>query len=266
MISFPNIKINIGLDILRRRTDGYHDIESIFYPIKLNDILEILPSDKFEIINKGIPIDCKIEDNLCYKAWKIIDDKHKIGNVKIILYKNIPLGSGLGAGSSNATFTLKMLNEIYNLNDHNLIEYASQIGADCAFFVENKPAFVSGIGTNIKTLNIDLSGYYIMLCFPNLPVNTKNAYKNCTPYIPEKRLNETIKLPIETWKENIKNDFEKSIFKQYPIIKEIKDELYTKGAIYAQMSGSGSSVYGIFKDNNKDICLKSCKQKVCIEM
>lgn len=268
MISFPNIKINIGLDILERRQDGYHNIESVFYPVKLTDILEILPSDKFGLINKGIEIDCPVEKNLCYKAWKLIDDTYNIGPVKIILYKNIPFGTGLGSGSSDAAFTLKMLNEMFDLeiSEEKLIYYASQIGADCAFFIKNKPVFASGIGTEFKKIDCDLSGYYLLLCFPEVSVNTANAYKNCKPHFPNKPLIELISLPIEGWKNEIKNDFEESIFPDYPILSKIKNELYAKGAIYAQMSGSGSSVYGIFKFLSNDSTIELCKNQIIIKL
>ncbi|MBN2776195.1 MAG: 4-(cytidine 5'-diphospho)-2-C-methyl-D-erythritol kinase [Bacteroidales bacterium] len=264
MISFPNIKINIGLDILERRQDGYHNIESVFYPVNLTDILEILPSDKFDLINKGIEIDCPVEKNLCYKAWKLLVDTYNIGSVKIILYKNIPFGTGLGSGSSDAAFTLKMLNEMFNLeiSEEKLIYYASQIGADCAFFIKNKPVFASGIGTEFKKIDCDLSRYYLLLCFPEVSVNTANAYKNCKPHFPNKPLIELISLPIEEWKSEIKNDFEESIFPDYPILSIIKKELYAKGAIYAQMSGSGSSIFGIYKDNPNSIKINSCKKLI----
>ncbi|MDD4148834.1 MAG: 4-(cytidine 5'-diphospho)-2-C-methyl-D-erythritol kinase [Bacteroidales bacterium] len=268
MISFPNIKINIGLDILAKRLDGYHNIESVFYPVNYTDILEIIPFGKFELINKGLTIDCPIEQNLCYKAWKLIDDNHKIGTVKIILYKNVPFGTGLGSGSADAAFTLKMLNDMFNIGIINdiLIKYASQIGADCAFFIKNKPAFASGIGTELTEIKLDLSNYYLLICFSDISVNTTNAYKNCKPHLPEKKLADLIKLPIETWKSNIKNDFESSIFPDYPILSTIKEELYAKGAIYAQMSGSGSALFGIFKDNPNEIKIESCKKTIGIKL
>ncbi|MDD2635725.1 MAG: 4-(cytidine 5'-diphospho)-2-C-methyl-D-erythritol kinase [Bacteroidales bacterium] len=262
MISFPNIKINIGLNILAKRLDGYHDIESVFYPINYTDILEILPYKRFEFVNKGLLIDCQVEQNLCYKAWKLVDDNYKIGAVKIILYKNVPFGSGLGAGSADAAFTLKMLNSMFNLGIDNetLIKYASQIGADCAFFINNKPAFARGIGTDLLDIELDLSGNYLLLCFPNISVNTANAYKNCKPHLPEQNLSKLINLPIQEWKNNIKNDFEASIFPDYPILSTIKQELYEKGAVYAQMSGSGSALFGIFPKKIKYLRLTNCRE------
>ncbi len=266
MITFPNIKINIGLDILERRPDGYHNINSVFYPVNYTDILEILPSKKFELINEGITIDCPVEKNLCYKAWKLLNEKHDIGPVKIILYKNVAFGTGLGSGSSDATSTLLMLNKMFklNLSEDILIEYAASIGADCAFFVKNKPVLASDIGTQFADVQLDLSGFYLLLCIPKVLVNTANAYKNCKPHIPEKKLSDLIQLPIEEWKNNIKNDFESSIFLEYPILNEIKQELYDKGAIYAQMSGSGSAVYGLFK--RKNMKFENCSKSIWLDL
>ncbi len=268
MISFPNIKINIGLNIIGKRPDRYHNIESVFYPINYTDILEILPSEKFKLINKGIAIDCPVEQNLCYKAWKLINDNYKVGTVKIILYKNVPFGTGLGSGSADAAFALKMLNDMFNIgiDDEALIKYASQIGADCAFFIKNKPSFASGIGTDLTDIKVDLTGNYILLCFPNIRINTANAYKNCKPHLPVQKLSELINLPIYEWKNNIKNDFEASIFPDYPILSKIKQELYEKGAVYSQMSGSGSALFGIFKENPNGIELENCKKTVSVKL
>ncbi len=268
MICFPNIKINIGLDILERRTDGYHSIESVFYPVNYTDVLEVLPAEKFELINEGIQIDCPVEKNLCYKAWKLLDDNHGIGPVEIILWKNVPFGAGLGSGSSDATSTLLLLNDMFSLNlsEEVLIKYASSIGADCAFFVKNKPVFASGIGTQFTDLDLDLSGYYLLLCLPKVSVNTANAYKYCKPHFPKKRLLDLIKQPIEGWKSHIKNDFEASIFPENPILAEIKQELYDKGAVYAQMSGSGSALFGIFKDNCEGVELATCEKRLLVKL
>jgi len=259
MICFPNIKINIGLDITSRRDDGYHNIETVFYPIQLNDILEILPSDKFELINEGIQIDCVVEKNLCYKAYNILNDQYKIPPVKIILYKNIPFGTGLGSGSSDAAHTLILLNKFFklNLDEKALLHFASTLGADCAFFIKNKPVIASGVGNIFQEISLNLSGKYLLLCLPEVSVNTANAYKNCKPIIPEKSLAELIKLPIAEWKNNIKNDFENTVFTNFPVLRKIKDELYSKGAIYAQMSGSGSAIFGIF-DEAPNVELKNC--------
>jgi 4-diphosphocytidyl-2-C-methyl-D-erythritol kinase len=264
MICFPNIKINIGLDIVSRREDGYHNIETVFFPVLYNDILEILPSDKFELINEGIQIDCPVEKNLCYKAYRIIEENYKIPPVKIILFKNVPFGTGLGSGSSDAAHTLILLNKIFKLNisDQELLDYASSLGADCAFFIKNKPVIASGTGNIFNEIKLKLTGMYLLLCLPELSVNTANAYKSCKPEIPQKSLDDLIKLPIKEWKNNIKNDFEKNVFADFPVLNEIKKELYDKGAAYAQMSGSGSAVFGLFDENITGLKLESCKNTV----
>lgn len=253
MISFPNIKINIGLDIISRREDGYHNIETVFYPVLYHDILEIVPSAEFELINKGILVDCPFDKNLCYKAFKLLKDDFNIPPVKIILFKNVPFGTGLGSGSADAAHTLILLNKINNLQlkENHLIDYASKLGADCAFFIKNKPVLARGVGNEFKDVELNLKGKFLMLCLPEVAVNTADAYKNCNPLQPQTRLEELIKLPVEQWKDNIKNDFEKTVFPQYPILAEIKNELYQNGALFAQMSGSGSSVFGIFEGNPK---------------
>ncbi len=267
MILFPNIKINIGLNIIERRTDGYHNIETLFYPINYSDVLEVLPSDEFELINLGLQIDCSVEDNLCYNAWQIIDSHYNIGNVRIILYKKIPFGTGLGSGSSDAAFTIKAMNEIFDLriSEKQQMEYAAQIGADCTFFIKNKPVFATEIGTKFSEINIDLSKYKLLLCFPKLAVSTVNAYKNCKPQIPQTSLSDLLKLPVEEWKGKIKNDFEISIFEEYPVLSKIKTELYNKGAVYAQMSGSGAAIYGLFNLEQEIPKIELC-ETVCVNL
>jgi 4-diphosphocytidyl-2-C-methyl-D-erythritol kinase len=267
MICFPNIKINIGLDIISRRDDGYHNIETVFIPVHFNDILEILPSEKFELINEGIQIDCPVEKNLCYKAYEILEEQYRIPPVKIVLYKNVPFGTGLGSGSSDAAHTLILLNKIFKLEltEETMLQIASTLGADCAFFIKNKPVVASGVGNVFKEIELDISGKFLLLCLPDVAVNTANAYKNCKPSLPEKSLTESIKLPLEEWNNNIKNDFENTVFADFPVLNEIKKELYKNGAIYAQMSGSGSAVYGIF---NEVPCseLKNCVNCKIIEL
>ncbi len=259
MICFPNIKINIGLDIVSKREDGYHNIETVFVPVLYHDILEILPSDNFELINEGIQIDCPLESNLCYKAYKIIKEKFGIPPVKIILYKNVPFGTGLGSGSSDAAHTLILLNKIFKLNisEESLLILASSLGSDCAFFIKNKPVIASGVGNIFSEIDLNLEGKYLLLCLPEVSVNTTNAYKNCKSEIPKNSLSELIKLPLKDWKNNIKNDFENTVFANFPVLGKIKEELYEKGAEYAQMSGSGSAVFGIFNDAPSTV-LKNC--------
>ncbi len=248
MIVFPNSKINIGLNIVEKRADGFHNIETIMYPIELNDILEIELSNKTIFKNTGIIIDSKSDDNLCIKAYKLLQKDYNINDVNIHLHKIIPYGAGLGGGSSDATFTLKLLNQKFNLNLSNdsLYKYTSQLGSDCSFFINNKAVFAYQKGDVFKNIDLDLSGYKIVLIKPDFAVSTKIAYSNIKAKKAKHSLKDLIKLPIIEWKNYIKNDFEENVFNIYPEIKKIKDYLYKKGALYASMSGSGSSVFGIF--------------------
>lgn len=248
MIVFPNAKINIGLNVVSKRTDGYHNLETIFYPLKLADALEIAESEKTTLTISGIPIDGYSEDNLILKAYRLLKKDFNLPPVKFHLHKIIPYGAGLGGGSSDAAFTLKMLNEYFNLalSIETMENYASQIGADCPFFIKNKPVFATGTGNRFQALELDLSAYQIVVLKPEISVNTANAYKNINPGIPEKGLTELINSPIDTWKTTIKNDFEKNIFGKYAEIAQLKELLYGLGAVYASMSGSGSAVFGIF--------------------
>ncbi len=248
MIVYPNAKINLGLNILRKRKDGYHDISSVFYPIKeCVDILEIVKSDTFEFVNTGIKI--SDDENICVKAWKLLYKDHGIGNVKIHLHKQIPIGAGLGGGSSDASFTLKALNELFNLNLLNLEleKYALLLGADCPFFIDNRPKLVKGIGEKMINIDLDLSAFEIRLINPRLHISTKKAYSRVVSQIPALSLEEIIKLPVSEWPKKLKNDFEDTVFVQHSSIKDIKNQLYKEGAVYASMSGSGSVVYGIFE-------------------
>lgn len=259
-ICFPNAKINIGLDIVRRRADGYHDISTLFYPINITDAMEIMPSDKFIFDNRGIKIDCEIEKNLCYKAYKMLKDDFDLPPVKFVLYKHIPFGSGLGAGSSDAAFTIKMLNEMFSLEltTEQMLAYASRLGADCAFFIHNRPMLAEGTGNILHEAEVNLSGKTLVLVLPPISVNTAKAYSQCKPAEPQYKLEDSIKLPIEQWKDRIKNDFEPTVFAENPLLAGIKQKLYECGAIFAQMSGSGSTMYGIF-DTKPQLDFAGCK-------
>lgn len=250
MICFPNAKINIGLNIVEKRPDGFHNIETIFYPIDLKDVLEFVESDSMAFNNSGIAVDGDMDSNLCIKAYNILAKNHDLPKINIHLHKVIPFGAGLGGGSSDAAFMLNALNTHFDLNltTDELKSYASEIGSDCAFFVENTPAFARGKGNMLNSISLDLKGYYLVLINPGIHISTPEAYANVVPQYPETSLKELIKRPIETWEDCICNDFENSIFPKYPEIKEIKDKLYRQGAVYAAMSGSGSSVFGIFKE------------------
>lgn len=263
-INFPNAKINIGLDIVRKREDGYHDIRTIFYPINITDAMEIMPSDTFIFNNTGIKIDCEVEKNLCYKAYMLLKEDFDLPPVKFVLHKHIPFGSGLGAGSSDAAFTLKMLNDMFSLaiSEEKMIDYASKLGADCAFFIKNKPTLAEGTGTIFSDVSLNLSGKYLALVLPKVSVNTAKAYGKCHPAEPKFKLEESAKLPIEQWKDYIKNDFEETVFSEFPVLAKIKQYLYDSGAQFAQMSGSGSAMFGIFEDKPLNLKLTDCKIEI----
>lgn len=253
MITFPNAKINIGLNITEKRADGYHNLESVFYPIPLKDALEIVPS--FDKQNhsfhfSGITIDGDPEKNLVAKALRLLQKNHHLSALDVYLEKTIPFGAGLGGGSADAAFMLKLLNDFFklNLSTSELEKYASEIGADCPFFIQNSPAFASGIGDVLTPIELSLKGFFLVLIKPDIHISTPEAYSLITPQVPEFSIKDWIKKPITEWKDKIVNDFEKNIFVKYPVIADIKSELYRQNALYASMSGSGSSVFGIFEN------------------
>ena len=256
MLVFPNCKINLGLRILNKREDGYHNIETVFYPVPVKDVLEIIPFTDLTSINfssSGLVIDGETENNLCIKAYQLLrTDFPQIPAVKMHLHKAIPMGAGLGGGSADAAFTLQLTNRQFNLNlsTTQLINYALQLGSDCAFFILNTPCAGTGRGEILEQIAVDLSGHQLILVNPGIHVNTGQAFAAMT-LNPENRnlpsLKDIIKQPIFTWNDHLKNDFEEPVFKLYPAIKEIKESLYKMGAVYASMSGSGSTVYGIFE-------------------
>ena len=252
MISFPNIKINLGLSITEKRPDGYHNLETVFYPVALEDALEIRTNpeaqQKFTLHQHGMEIAGNPENNLVVKAYLLLDKEFHLPPVEIHLYKHIPSGAGLGGGSSDAAFMLKLLNEHYNLqlSDKQLEDYAATLGADCAFFIKNTPTYAEGIGNIFSPIELSLKGYRIMIVKPDVFVSTREAFANIRPHRPEYPVREVIRRPVAEWKDTLINDFEASVFPQYPVIGEIKEELYHQGAIYASMSGSGSSVFGLF--------------------
>lgn len=257
MINFPNAKINIGLNITEKRKDGFHTIETIFYPIHLADILEInRTNDNFSFTSTGISFDHGDKNNICINAYQLLKNNYSLPPVRIHLHKNIPVGAGLGGGSSDAAFTLTMLNSLLNsgLPETELMKIAEKAGSDCPFFIYNKPAYATGKGDKLTPIALNLNGYFLVLAYPMIHVNTAEAYKEINPKPSTSQLTKQIKLPVENWKDNIKNDFEKIIFKKHPEIEKIKLQMYDSGALYAAMSGSGSSVYGLFKE---EINLKS---------
>lgn len=257
MITFPNAKINLGLNIVEKRTDGYHNIETVFYPVGWKDILEIIPAEKkinrkrdVSFYASGIRITGGLKKNTCLKAYELLKSKYELPPVEIHLHKIIPAGAGLGGGSSDAAFTLLMLNKAFKLGitERELEKLASSIGADCAFFIRNKPVFAGGIGDLFEDINISLADYHIVIVKPDVSVNTTLAYKNVIPGKPAVSIRDIVRTPVGEWKHSLFNDFESSVFKKFPAIKHIKEQLYDAGAIYASMSGSGSSVFGIFAD------------------
>ena len=248
MILYPNAKINIGLNILRKRNDGYHDISSVFYPIlTLFDILEIKIASEFSCVTTGAIVSEK--ENLCSKAFYMLRKEFNIPNVSICLHKRIPIGSGLGGGSSDAVSTLKGLNNIFNLklDQKRMHFYASKLGADCPFFVQNTAKYVEGIGENLIPLSLDLDKYNIKFIHSNIHIASSVAYSNIKVHLSHNNLKELIKAPIDSWRKNIRNDFESFIFNKYPILLNHKNKLYENGAVYASLTGSGSTVYGIFR-------------------
>ncbi|MBR0041456.1 MAG: 4-(cytidine 5'-diphospho)-2-C-methyl-D-erythritol kinase [Bacteroides sp.] len=253
MITFPNAKINLGLNIVEKRPDGYHNLETIFYPIPLQDALEITPWEggerKYKLAQSGIQIAGDDENNLVVKAYKLLDNLHNLPPIEINLLKHIPSGAGLGGGSADAAFMLCMINQHFQLNIPNeqLEVYAAQLGADCAFFVENKPTFAEGIGNIFSPIELSLKGYKLLLVKPDIFVSTRDAFAQIKPKRPSISLKEVAKMPVEAWKTYMVNDFEESVFPQFPTIADIKAKLYDMGAIYASMSGSGSSVFALFK-------------------
>lgn len=252
MITYPNAKINIGLNIIEKRPDGYHNIETVFYPIGLCDVLQVGASDTctdYSFSSSGLTIDGDPENNLIIKAYRLVQSAYEIPPVDITLIKQIPFGAGLGGGSADAAFMLKMLNEMFELKITNtkLEKMVSALGADCAVFIRNRPVFATGTGNIFSPVKLKLKGYFLILIKPEIHISTIEAYSLVTPMKPEISISESIQRPINEWKNLIHNDFEKSVFAKYPEIEKIKNKLYDAGAVYASMSGSGSSVYGIFE-------------------
>jgi 4-diphosphocytidyl-2-C-methyl-D-erythritol kinase len=254
MIAFPNAKINLGLKVLHKRSDGFHNIETIFYPVGLSDVLEIIPAKdgvlSFTATGLRIPGDPK--ENLCLKAFHLLSSIFHLPPVKIHLHKVIPIGAGLGGGSSDGAFTIKLLNDLFllELSDDQTMDHARTLGSDCAFFIVNKPAFAFDKGDQFEFLDMDLSEYRIEIETPEIHINTGEAYaliklisEPSDSFTP---LKEIISQPIEVWKNLLVNDFEQPVFKKYPELEKIKQDFFERGALYTSMSGSGSSIYGIF--------------------
>jgi 4-diphosphocytidyl-2-C-methyl-D-erythritol kinase len=253
VISFPNGKINIGLKIIRKRPDAYHDLETIFYPIPLSDILEFVAAPSLSFNSYGQSIPGENLDNICVSAYKLLKGEFpSLSPIAIHLLKNIPVAAGLGGGSSDAGFMLKMLNDYFRLgiSEVDLCMYASKLGSDCAFFIRNMPCFASGRGEILEPVELDLSPYSLVLVKTDIHISTGWAFTKIKASGEPSGLRHSFTLPITEWKNTIKNDFEEPVFRTYPLLRKIKQRLYEAGSLYASMSGSGSCLYGVFKKNS----------------
>jgi len=252
MIFFPKAKINLGLRITGKRSDGYHDIETLFYPVCLCDILEFVVSDQGSdtLVVSGLSTGSNPDENLVSKALAKLREQHTFPFLKIHLHKVIPVGAGLGGGSSDAATLLRALNKRFRLSEstESLKSMALELGSDCPFFIDGTPAFATGRGEILSPAQPFLSGFYLVMLNPGVGINTREAYQNCNPASPSVSLNELAGYPVNEWRDLIANDFEAFAFKKHPLIKEMKDEMYNAGAIFSLMSGSGSTVYGIFRN------------------
>ncbi|MBC7566150.1 MAG: 4-(cytidine 5'-diphospho)-2-C-methyl-D-erythritol kinase [Pedobacter sp.] len=248
MLAFANAKINLGLQVTEKRADGYHNLETVFYPLKINDVVEITDAPVTSFVSSGISIPGDAADNLCLKAYHALKKDFDIPSQQITLLKNIPIGAGLGGGSSDAAFLVKLLNDKFSLGLSilEMEDYVRPLGADCAFFIRNKPVNAEGKGDEFSPVELNLSAYEIVLVQPHVQVSTADAYRGIIPSVPSSSVKDLIHLPLDDWKSYIFNDFETTIFKKYPQIEKVKRDLYHSGAIFALMSGSGSSVFGIF--------------------
>ncbi|MFL5808553.1 MAG: 4-(cytidine 5'-diphospho)-2-C-methyl-D-erythritol kinase [Flavisolibacter sp.] len=258
MVVFPNSKINLGLQILRKRNDGFHDLDTVFYPVPLQDALEIiqLPNrlQKSVFSTSGKEIEGDKNENICLKAYDLLKKNFsELPGVRMHLHKTIPSGAGLGGGSADGAFTLLLLNKKFKLglSEQMLLEYALQLGSDCPFFIKNKPCFARGRGEDMEEINLDLSTYTIVLVNPGIHVSTKLAFSMVQSSDRRNPVREIINQPVLSWKDVLKNDFEESVFSAYPEIGKIKEVMYESGAVYASMTGSGSTVYGLFEKNTE---------------
>lgn len=254
MLSFPNAKINLGLNVICKRADGFHELETIFYPVPLHDCLEVITAPgndtPFIFSATGLMVSGNEEHNLCVKAYRLLKKNFpRLPALRMHLHKAIPMGAGMGGGSADAAFTLCLLNDKYKLglSAEQLMDYALQLGSDVPFFINNEPCFATGRGEILESINIDLSHYSIVLINPDIHVSTSWAFSQLQPAMPVRSIKEIIRQPISTWKTDLVNDFEAAVFTTHPVIRTIKDELYTQGALYTAMSGSGSTVFGIFE-------------------
>ncbi len=255
MLCFPNCKINLGLYITRRRDDGYHDLETIFYPVMFQDTLEVVPASETNLHLSGVKLGSNLQDNLVWKAYRMMADKFpgKVPPLDIFLHKSIPMGAGLGGGSADGAFMLKLLNDYctLNLDKPTLAAMALELGSDCPFFIYNTPRLAAGRGEVMTDVAIDLSAYSIQLICPKVHVSTRDAFSLIVPQPAPFNLQHLGSLPVEQWKTHVGNDFEATVFRRHTVLPLIKQQLYDHGALYASMSGSGSAIYGIFPKGKK---------------
>lgn len=269
MVLFPNCKINLGLRVIRKRNDGYHDLETVFIPLAIHDALEIIQKEdspagqysipdshqnNIEFSSSGETIGTKPEDNLCTRAYQLLKKNFpQLPPIQMHLHKAIPIGAGLGGGSADGAFTLKLLNQKFQLglSTEKLTAHALQLGSDCPFFLINKPCFATGRGETLEPIKLDLSPYKFVIVNPGIHINTTEAFSLLTPSTHLKSIKNIIAQTIKTWRKELQNDFEEPVFRKYSEINSIKEELYRAGALYSSMTGSGSTVYGIFEKNKK---------------
>ena len=250
MVVFPNAKINIGLNIVERREDGFHNIESCFYPVPWFDVLEVIEAKEFAFSSSGIKIPGDASTNLVIKAYELLKDQFDLPSIKVHLHKNIPIGAGLGGGSADAAFMIKLLNDKFGLqlSIEQQQEYAGMLGSDCPFFIENKPVYVQGTGNLFSPIDLDLTGYTIVVAYPEIHIGTKEAYAGVQPkHADSSLLADLESLSPGSWTEKVKNDFESMLLRKYAAINQLKQDFYSQGAEYAAMTGSGSAVFGLFK-------------------
>ena len=273
MINFPIAKINLGLNVVSKRDDGYHNLETVFYPVPIKDALEVFPMEdgfpsdvRCDLKVTNLFIDGDEQKNLVVKAYNMIAQDYELPRVHVHLYKHIPPQAGMGGGSSNCAYMIRLLNEMFSLgmSDEKMIGYAARLGADCAFFIKAQPAYAEGIGEKLQPISIDLSGYKMLVVRPNIPVSTKEAFSLITPQVPKKNCLDIVRQPIETWKDELVNDFERSVFAIHPEIGRLKEMMYEQGAVYAAMSGSGSSVFGLFSDTPDEKSFVGCMDELSI--
>ena len=273
MINFPIAKINLGLNVVSKREDGYHNLETVFYPVPIKDALEVFPMEdgfpsdvRCDLKVTNLFIDGDEQKNLVVKAYNMIAQDYELPRVHVHLYKHIPTQAGMGGGSSDCAYMIRLLNEMFSLgmSDEKMIGYAARLGADCAFFIKAQPAYAEGIGEKLQPISIDLSGYKMLVVRPNIPVSTKEAFSLITPQVPKKNCLDIVRQPIETWKDELVNDFERSVFAIHPEIGRLKEMMYEQGAVYAAMSGSGSSVFGLFSDTPDEKSFVGCMDELSI--